>query len=406
MENVLLESSTIECSSLENIIIENKKAPKKKAHVTVIVTPEEYQQNSECINSLKLPQIKDNLRFYKNSMYISPEWNNTCAKELRHAISSVHDFALTGTKPKLLERLHNYLIQENKVLIIQRVMRGRFVRCANKLRGQHMHISQYVNDTDFYTMEPIQDIEYTNFFGYTDDKGFTYGFELSSLVELMKQGRMNKLINPYTRSDITHLRPIIRRLSRLNHINQTKREIPKREVIKPRSAEFVRRPRSNTDVETHQIDSSYDHDAMVELIRETRSKTNGERARVLFAEIDSLGNYTRYEWFSQLDKSNLYRFFRYLKDIWTYRAQIPVHVKRQICPLWDPFSIVSASTVHPYELDEEQIESVCLTIMEDMIYTGISTEFKTLGAFHVLSALTIVSRSARDAIPWLYESLL
>ena len=405
MENVLIELSTIDCSSIENIIIENKKASKREP-VVVIVTPEEYRKNSGYIDSLKLPQIKDNLRFYKNSMYISPEWNNTCAKELRRAINSVHDFALTGTKPKLLERLHNYFIQENKVIVIQRAMRGRFVRCANELRGKHMHISKYVNDTDFYTMEPIHEIEYTNLFSYTDEQGFTYGFELSSLVELMKQCRMNKLINPYTRSDITHLRPIIRRLSRLNHINQTKREIPKREVIKPRSTEFVRRPRSNTDVDTHQIDDSYDHDAMVTLIREMRSKTNGERARALFAEIDSLGNYTRYEWFSQLDKTHLYRFFRYLKDIWSYRAQIPVHVKRQICPLWDPFSIVSASTVHPDELDEEQIESVCLTIMEDMIYTGISTEFKTLGAFHVLSALTIVSRSARDAIPWLYESLL
>jgi hypothetical protein len=44
--------------------------------------------------------------------------------------------------------------------------------------------------------------------------------------------------------------------------------------------------------------------------------------------------------------------------------------------------------------------------MENMIYTGITADFKTLGAFQVLTALTIVSPQARISMPWLYESIV
>ena len=58
------------------------------------------------------------------------------------------------------------------------------------------------------------------------------------------------------------------------------------------------------------------------------------------------------------------------------------------------------------ELSVEQLQTMCLSVMEDMVYTGVNVEFKTLGSLHVLSVLTIVSYEARNAMPWLYEALL
>ena len=51
------------------------------------------------------------------------------------------------------------------------------------------------------------------------------------------------------------------------------------------------------------------------------------------------------------------------------------------------------------------MKNASLTIMENFIYTGINSEFKQIGAMHVLSALTIVSPQARGSLPWLYESV-
>ena len=44
--------------------------------------------------------------------------------------------------------------------------------------------------------------------------------------------------------------------------------------------------------------------------------------------------------------------------------------------------------------------------MENLISKGINTDSKSLGAFYILSALTLVSHSAAVALPWLYESVV
>ena len=56
-------------------------------------------------------------------------------------------------------------------------------------------------------------------------------------------------------------------------------------------------------------------------------------------------------------------------------------------------------------LTNEQLKIACVTIMENIIYTGINEEFKHIGSMHVLTALTVVSEDARQHLPWLYESI-
>ena len=143
---------------------------------------------------------------------------------------------------------------------------------------------------------------------------------------------------------------------------------------------------------------------MLEFVRATRAKSISERTQALFMEIDQLGNYSDCSWFDNLERRDYLRYFRILKDIWCYRAQIPINVKIKICPLWDPFIMLSTDDL--IDLTTEQLKSRCLCVMEDMVYTGVDVEFKTLGAFHVLSVLTVVSRDARLNMPWLYESLM
>ena len=58
------------------------------------------------------------------------------------------------------------------------------------------------------------------------------------------------------------------------------------------------------------------------------------------------------------------------------------------------------------ELTTEQLMSRCLCVMEDMVYTGIEHQYKTIGSIHVLSVLTVRNRDARSNMPWLYESLI
>jgi hypothetical protein len=54
----------------------------------------------------------------------------------------------------------------------------------------------------------------------------------------------------------------------------------------------------------------------------------------------------------------------------------------------------------------ENIKENCLRVFENIIFMGIDDDHRKLGAFHALSALTVVSVGARNAMPWLYESLI
>ena len=46
-----------------------------------------------------------------------------------------------------------------------------------------------------------------------------------------------------------------------------------------------------------------------------------------------------------------------------------------------------------------------LSIMEKLAYNAHDDENKKMGILYILSALTLVSEQARDAMPWLYASV-
>ena len=379
------------------------------------ITPRQYSEDPSCVKLLKLSQIRETLKFYKNSMVIPSSYSSSMKREAKASIKSVHDFTLMGTKQVLLNRLMRYLMQDLQAIQIQRVIRGIYVRNAIKLRGLALKNRKIcVNDTDFYSLEPLENIHYLDFFSYTDDKQFTYGFDIDSLYTYLKR-KSRRVLNPYNRDNMDKVVKDIRKLERLTKIINTHFVPEERAIVVKATVKHSARRNSPTSViannsrtrrqQNTDNNTNYNNTVMIEYIRSIRIKPFMERARLLFMEIDQLGNYTQYQWFTELDRRNCLRFYRILRDIWTYRAQIPTSIKNKICPLWDPFIVVSNSMNLP-ELSLQNVLNICLSVMEDMVYSGIDTEYKTIGAFHVLTALTVVNQEARTNMPWLYESLV
>ena len=124
----------------------------------------------------------------------------------------------------------------------------------------------------------------------------------------------------------------------------------------------------------------------------------------VFHRIDTFGHITDTSWFLSLNRIGLVRFIRELQDIWEFRANLSVIVKRQICPpAGNPFQGINIhSLVHK---NSETLQRNILYIMENLISRGINKDSKALGAFYILAALTLVSPSAATALPWLYQSV-
>ena len=341
----------------------------------------DYQKNSDCMKSYKIPQLK------------------TLAKH--------HKLHVSGTKPVLLTRIDTFFKESLCTLKIQRILRGFLVRFSNTLRGKGFYNrSLCVNDTDFYTLEPLINIEYDDFYSYMDEKQFVYGFSITSLLMLQKQKMA--IVNPYNREPFTEKnRDQLRTLCKLNTIlynKQTDATISQKKNIHQTII-----PNRIPNNENHFIEMRFFHHQNIinrELIirmTEIQTKPIERRIQELFMEIDHLGNYTQSNWF-HLSTNNYIRFYRCLYDIWTHRAQLSRETKSNICSLCDPFQRTGRiNEVHP---SLEQIALRCLFVMEHMVYTGVDIEYRRLGALHVLSALTVVSLNARNAMGWLYESLV
>ena len=120
-------------------------------------------------------------------------------------------------------------------------------------------------------------------------------------------------------------------------------------------------------------------------------------------EIDFLGNYTNSSWLSSLNKLNCIHFVNYLSDI--YLSNAPFTVRSQICPFFNPFFYRVFEYPTNISNDEKHYHRA-LSIIENIVFSGGNIEFRRLGIIYILTALTMVSLDARDALPWLYESTL
>jgi hypothetical protein len=130
----------------------------------------------------------------------------------------------------------------------------------------------------------------------------------------------------------------------------------------------------------------------------------------LFQLMNSYGNYANSEWLTALSRIEHVRFARELADIWNYRAQLTNIKKMEICPphgtpfLGTPY--FTNTYINPNNIPDETLLKMNVQIIENLIKSAVDVDNKTLGSFYVLSALTLVSQPARDAMPWLYEAAL
>lgn len=396
------------------------------------------------------PKLEINYENFSNSKINLKKYK---IPELKSVAKKFH-IKITGSKTVLIGRIEEHFNLIRVTSVIQRCFRGWLTRQSIRLRGSAVNNrGMCVNDTDFITMEPLDEIPNEYFYSYTDQHNFTYGFNIASLIQLIS--KKTKIENPYNRekfsdkmvSDIialyrstyiiypefkkenpyffiqpatgtttahTHrrhtantMRNIRNRNNRAleNHI-ETEDEIndDEHDITEPVPRPVIvvnYRPVLTTNGQINTEDIQRFHD-----IQRIRERTVAQRINNLFVEIDHLGNYTQSGWFAQLDLRNYNRLYRCLYDIWSFRSQMDNETKSKICPFHSPFDGIFARPVQYGELNLEQMRLVCLIVMENFIYSGVDEDYRKIGCFHALSGLTVVSHSARMAMPWLYESVM
>jgi len=327
----------------------------------------------------KMPIIKKPLKITNENISIPTIKNYNDIVSYNYNLSQLKNIAkkyklkISGNKNQLVNRIYSYLYFSSYIIKIQKVYRGCIVKKYKALHGPAaLNRKMCTNLDDFVTMEPIEEINFHQFFSYKDKDGFIYGFDINSLHNLIiKTKKYDQICNPYNRNIISK-EILIKIKSILSLGNMLKINI-------------------NLQFEDDTLNVS--SEKAIEL-----------RALGLFQNIDSLGNYSNPEWFLSLNRIQLIKFIRDLCDIWNYRAQLSNETKQKICPPnGDPFRNLSIPYIHT-EQNMSNVKKVVLEVLEKLVNSGVDTDSRALGAYYVLGALTIINENAATSLPWLFQS--
>lgn len=328
-----------------------------------VIIPKKLEKIDE--NNISIPTINNYNNLIKYNYNI--QQLKTFAKHYKLKIG--------GTKKDLIMRIFIFLQLSYYTTKIQKVFRGSLQRIFNKLHGPaYKNKKICTNDTDFITMENLDELDLNQFFSYKDVDGFIYGFDIASIYNLIyiKNNSKKSCQNPYNRNNIpSEVLINIKILIKIGKI------LNKYIYLEIQDDPLI-----------------ISNEKVIEL-----------RALSLFQNINALGNYSNSEWFLSLSRPNLIKFVRELTDIWNYRAQLSTEVKNKICPPnGSPFRNLSIPYIHT-ETDINNVKKVILEVLEKFVNTGVDTDSKSLGAYYVLAALTLVNIDASISLPWLFQSV-
>jgi hypothetical protein len=345
-------------------------------------------------------------------------------------VCKTYKLCISGRKHEVIDRITTHFDKIRNSIVVQKYTRRYLVQIVtSNYKKNKVLRDQCVNDTDFSTLDPLNEIAPDHLYCYMDTDKFTYGFNIISLIELLRNN--HNISNPYNRTSITRkqqnniisvynmsilINPSFKEYkmyySTIYNLNnrplsrmQTMNRLAPIDVMlfdySPEPSSYNNyHPQYNLRLMSNPVQF-----AQYQQIVLTRQQPIQVRIDRLFTEIDRLGNYTQSTWFTDLTHLQYARLYRALYDIWNYRGQLSQELKMQICQFHGPFEGIFPITVRHLDLSVDDLKSACLIVFENMIYSGISNEVRQIGVMHSLTALTIVSGSARYALPWLFESM-
>ena len=321
-----------------------------------------------------------------------------CGNDRRYVMRQ-YDLRLVGPKRCLVARVVALRAKVRSARAIQRMVRGLFARLFLNHRGLAGR-ARCVNSADFCTLEPTDEIPFGLFFGYADSSGFTYGFNIMSLVRLARTSADGaRVLNPYTRA------PIPWRV-----VWETCASYRVSRILFPQYL-----PAAAPD-DPAPVERAPPHSKISFRQTRLRARMAGIRRRPLearigelFAELNRLGYCSANSWFEELCAEDYMCVYDIMFDIWKFRLDMPNSTRLKICPVGDPFvdSVPRREIVDPPQTSEiealtRKLRESCVFVAENLVMACVDREYQTLGAMYFLTALTHVSAQAREELGWLY----
>jgi len=341
----------------------------------------------ESVKSLKMQ-----IRQFKQEYKTMPSWFSK-------------DLKLAGKKRDLLELVAKYNKRAKCVPRLQALFRGAIVRrwLTNK------NYKSCINDTDFYTMDPLCEIPWEEYYCHVDSSGRRFGFSIASLLTLFGKKNGLSVENPYNREEIplkslvrfwrinTLMCPSMKKqrvlMNRIKEMEFVIKRVSRRPPPPPVRREQPQPTSIDVDPQEYQIRVA----EIIETLNLVDALPLSTRIEELFIQFDYLGNYTQSSWFNNLQPHQVRQLYLRILEAWN---RVNTRQRTLTCMIQDPFRNLFLPT-QIFDVDAARL--TCVRLMESLTYTGFKPIDQQFGVNLILCSLTFVSQDAWVSMRHLYD---
>jgi hypothetical protein len=225
-----------------------------------------------------------------------------------------------------------------------------------------------VNETELFTLEPIDSISNLYYYSFVDSKKNLWSFDIRSLSKIISFGEVKK--NPYTREPFSsNLMTSIR-----NRITWLRKR--KYCVLYPIGVEF------------------------------TQEQLWSQKVLDFFMKIESFGYYVSCEWFTDMSIQDHKKFYRTLYELWNYRLGLTNEDRLRIAPGSKPLFKYIPDELNNYRSHTLQWwATLNLALIEALLTRSVDKEQQKLGATYCVMGLVATTPIAAESFPWMAETL-
>jgi hypothetical protein len=352
-------------------IVKEKSPKMTKKKLMYVIKPYEYHKISKTTltlidylydKELKYTDsyIKKSYKYYKLDYYLPKK------KKLRLINKDQKDLHIKQIKSTLQEFFETLLISYiniDKIVFLQSKVKKYIENKSLRIHGPAYNNRTICNNpTDFYSFDPIVEIEDKYFFSYRDADDFVYGFHIESFINLISND--TEPSNPYNRVIIS-------------------------KEIKDIAIQMWQDLNKNKEVSNYTNNNSVKD--LKHLVR--------NKCLMVLQKMDIFGYQTKMDWILDLPISRTRQLFRSIKNNWNYKAGLSTEVKERIFPDGNPFLSINLRKLD--HINRYVVLDTVLEIMDLLVSNGVTNDDKNQGCILVLFAINDVNRECGRCNPWL-----
>lgn len=310
--------------------------------------------------------------------------------------SSGPKFVVASQNIPILKNFFSCLLKAfhhtSQIIKIQQFTKKHLKHFNIKIRGPALeNRSMCVNDSDFYTLDPINEINNDDFISFTDEKNFTYGFHIESLIELTLKSDETYYENFKKNNQNIAYRPFIRTL--FNHYNKIK-------IINP----YTRTP-INSDIKLNiirifaqrkfkDINPIISDPIVIDYKTQVRNK-----CLAVFQKLDFMGYSTDINWLFDQNIKVLKKFYKKMSLIWNFEFGLTQENRYKISKRYDLFNNLHEMMIS--KLDKYSFLDKVLDALNCLVSNGDTDGERNSGGILILYGLASITPDCARANPWL-----